>query len=232
MLILDKHFVHQEKLFLEEFDKSAEKIVEIFSKEEILEAQEKAFKDGKAEGYKDGFNAGKIEAISEHEKEVLEVSNNLNQKVRELLEMMECYNSSYTCDFFDVIYEVFKKILPYYMKNNGKNEIQFFVKEILSKLLRKEGLRISVHEDIQEDLLKILKSEGIDEQKLEISTTNINSKNQASLDWVGGGARINIENVYEQMNQVFENIKKNMQKQRNKNVQQEELIQEENQQIQ
>lgn len=205
---MHKHFVRQEKMHLENFDTNHQEIVEIFDIAEVEEIKKMAFEEGQRVGFQKGFLEGKDKSISDYEQEIKNTLLSACDIFNDLKNMQQEYNNQFSSHFFYAVYAVFKKVLPVYIASYGKDELHNFVKKLLSKVLNKKDLILTVNGE-QHDTIKDLFMKTDDTfESITFKKGKNFSMNQCELKWEDGGATFNLEDFYEKIDMLFREAKK------------------------
>lgn len=204
---LDKYFKQQNKLLLEDFDSSKQKIIQIFNQDDLLKEKEKSFQEGQSEGYLSGYEQGKNEAIQDYETELLSHFSMINHKLDQISHDIAEYKQHFSYHLLDATEAIFRKILPYYVKQYGKNEIKEFVKQIIEQTLKKDHFTIYTPQKYKEDIIEKFQENNISLESLTFKCAD-NDHTFCDIQWTNGGASINIDALYEAANEALEHIKK------------------------
>jgi flagellar biosynthesis/type III secretory pathway protein FliH len=203
---LDKNVDPSHKLFLEDFGYRPQKIIQIYNDEDIHLAKEHAFEEGQRAGYENGYEEGRAMALTTNAVETASLLQAFNEKLDELITHMKSYNDNYAVDLFDATYAIFKKVLPYYIEKNGKGEIHSFIDQILKNILKKQEISIKVKSSLQESITEFLKSENVNLDYINISAEDKYSQFECAIEWVDGGASLNIEELYDLIECSFKEV--------------------------
>ncbi len=205
---MDKYVEQGGKLFLEDFAYKPEKIIQIYNDEDLQAAREEAFASGQSVGFEKGYEEGQASAIHEHENEMASLLKAFNENIDQLIVETKFYNDNYAADLFDTTYAIFKKVLPRYIEDNGKQEVHKFVDQILKKILKKQQISIKVNPSMEESITEFLKSENVDFDHINIFGSNQLDQLECSIEWIDGGASLNIKALNDFMDSLFTDIKK------------------------
>lgn len=203
---MDKYIGQNNKLILEDFGYRPQKIVQLYNDEDIHLARKEAFAEGQNSGFQVGFEEGQEAAIGNYDIEMRSFLKTFNNKLDDLIIQMNLYNKHYAADLFDTTYAIFKKILPHYIEKNGKDEIHNFVNQILKNILKKQKILIKVGPAFQESIIQFLENENVDFEHINIVAENKYSQLECAIEWMDGGALLNIEDLYSQIESSFKAI--------------------------
>lgn len=205
---MDKYVEQDRKLFLEDFGYKPQKIIQIYNDEDLQVARDEGFGAGQSIGFEKGYEEGQASAISAHKMEMKSLLKAFNENIDQLIVQTKFYNDNYAADLFDTTYAIFKKVLPRYIEDNGKQEVHKFVDQILKKILKKQQISIKVNTSMEQSITEFLKSENVDFDHINIFGVNQLNQLECSIEWIDGGASLNINELHDFMDCMFTDMKK------------------------
>lgn len=169
-----------------------------FTEEELAQAQQRSFEDGKA--------AGLQEANAQFEHLIASALTQISQTIPGIFEDHSKTQLEHEAHALAIATAVAKKIIPAYAEKNGLEEIIHVVKRCLEPLHTEPRILVKVHEslreDIQEKLLKVAEEVGF-EGRLVVMPNEEIIPGDCRIDWSEGGAERNSDDLWQQIDEII-----------------------------
>jgi flagellar assembly protein FliH len=189
----------QEAAIEEEAPEEPEVIVPTFSEEEVENARAEGVAQGREEGIK--------EASETTERLINETTQSIHAQLNDVFTRQTNANSEIFRDSINAAIAVVKKSFPQMTDVHGTDEIEKMVGKILTHILEEPRVVISVNEEIKEPLSvrmeDITKSAHFDGRVVIRGESDI-SQGDCKIEWSNGGAERNLEELWQQIDQVVE----------------------------
>lgn len=169
-----------------------------FSEEEVAQAQQSAFDEGKA--------AGRHEAAQEIEQAINSTLTAIAQAIPPAFQNIQNHQNIMAQQAVQVAHAVTKKILPAYVNRHGSEEIISIVMKCLEPLRSEPRLILKVHEDLRDEIFekvsKIATDFGFDGRVIVMPNSDI-EKGDCKIDWSEGGAERTIETLWQEIDAIL-----------------------------
>ncbi len=168
----------------------------MFTEEEIAEARKKAFEEGKSAGLKEALGS-----IEQRTSNLLDV---INSKISSLLIEEESRKRIFEREALVLAAGIFKKIFPFYYKEQGFKELIQAIQGVLVK--QNPGAHIQIF--VPPALLEAVKTRfaAVHDYKLEISAQDDLTEGSCVLQWQQGGAFKSCEVLCEEIRITLEQL--------------------------
>jgi len=169
-----------------------------FSEEELETAKKIAFENGRQAGLDEANIAISNQTISN-----LQI---MTAQLAVLHDKQELANETHAAKLAQITGEILSKLLPYYAHTNGAQEIQTFIRDCISPIL--DDSRVVIHlsteakDHLEAQLIQISEEAGFEGRLLIIGDPAM-ELSDAKVDWDGGGAERNWDDIWVDINEAI-----------------------------
>lgn len=201
--LLDNFVKKASSFYLENFDEDIPPS-KMYSEDEVINIQKKAFEDGITKGFEEGLTQGKEDAITAFEVSVQSVVISIEQKLENILKDQRIFLEELETNTTTLFYAFFKKLFPIYIKKFGIFEIEEFITNLLKQLLKKESLIIKINPQLIDVTKQHIIHEGFNEKDIKFQPDQNLNAHECQIEWENGGARYSLNRAYEHIDKYLD----------------------------
>ncbi len=152
-----------------------------YSQEELNQAKDEAYKQGKAEGFR--------ESEEGYTGQIQNLTKTLNHNLANLLQAEELRKEQFKSETLKSVVALFENAFPMLKEKHGLGEIEGIIEDVLAEHLGESKITIHVAPEYSESIDTFIKSKfQADENTLEVIADKEIAKDDARITWENGGA--------------------------------------------
>jgi flagellar biosynthesis/type III secretory pathway protein FliH len=176
-----------------------------FTYEDIKKTETEFYAKGFGEGIELGISQGEMRAIREIDIAVQEILLQISQYLQVVVDQEREFHANFFNNIVRICKVVLDKSMPHFYMVRGKEEMENLLKDVIESMIVSVPIKVKVSERLYEHLYKRMDSLcSAYSETIEIAKDENLSDSACEVEWLGGGAKWDMDKRYQQIKEKLE----------------------------